>query len=120
MSIQIKEENLGKLLVVRVSGQLVAADYESLVPELERLVKQHGKLCLLFEMTDFHGWNTCATWEDTRFAMNIFYDISRIAMVGEMRWKDGMAMFCRPFMRATIRYFPRADAFRVRSWLDKP
>ena len=56
MSIQLNEENGGKVLVVHVSGKLVKADYEHFVPEFERLVRQHGKLSVLFDMTDFHGW----------------------------------------------------------------
>ncbi len=31
----------------------VSADYEQFVTEFERLVRQHGKLYLLFDMTDF-------------------------------------------------------------------
>ena len=58
MPIQIKEENGGKLVAVQVTGKLVKADYERFVPELDRLTRQHGKLCLLFELTDFHGWGS--------------------------------------------------------------
>ena len=43
MPIQFNEENVGKILVVHVSGKLVKADYEHLVPEFERLFEQHGK-----------------------------------------------------------------------------
>ena len=51
MPIQLNEENDGKLLAVHVSGKLTAADYEHFVPEFERLVKLHGKLRVLFDMT---------------------------------------------------------------------
>ena len=57
MPIQLNEENGGKILVVHVSGKLVKADYEHFVPEFERLVRQHGKLRVLFDMTGFHGWD---------------------------------------------------------------
>ena len=44
MSIQLNEENGGKILIAHVSGKLAKADYEHLVPEVERLVRHHGKL----------------------------------------------------------------------------
>ena len=66
MPIQLNEENGGKILVVHVSGKLVKADYEHFVPEFERLVRQHGKLRVLFDMTGFHGWEAGAVWEDTQ------------------------------------------------------
>ena len=68
MTIQLSEENGGKLLAVHVSGKLEKADYAQFVPEFERLVRQHGKMRVLFDMTDFHGWEASAMWEDTKFA----------------------------------------------------
>lgn len=117
MAIQLKEENGGKILVVHVSGKLVKADYERFLPEFERLVQQHGKLRVLFEMTGFHGWNASAAWEDLKFGVEHFADIERLAMVGEKRWQHGMTTFCKPFTKATVRYFEHADAAAARRWL---
>jgi hypothetical protein len=91
MSIRLNEENAGKVLAVQVSGKLAKADYEQFLPEFERLVRQHGKLRVLFDMTDFHGWEAGAAWEDTKFAIHHYADIEKIAMVGEKRWQQGMA-----------------------------
>ena len=119
MSIQLNEENGGRLLVVKVSGKLVKTDYERFVPRFERLVREHGKLRLLFDMTGFHGWEVSAAWEDFKFGVEHFADIERLAMVGETRWQRGMATFCKPFTKAKIRYFDHADAAAARKWLDE-
>jgi len=63
MTIQLNEENSGKVLTIHVSGKLEKADYVLIVPEFERLIRQHGKLSLLFDMTSFHGWDAGAAWE---------------------------------------------------------
>ena len=119
MPIQLNEENGGKLLAVHVSGKLVKVDYEHFVSEFERLVQKHGKLRVLFDMTGFHGWTLGALWEDTKFAVHHFRDIERLAMVGEKKWQEGMATFCKPFTKATIKYFDHADAAAARAWLDE-
>ena len=119
MPIQLKEENAGKILAVHVSGKLAKADYELFVPEFERLVSQHGKLSVLFDMTGLHGWEAGALWEDTKFAIKHFGDIERLAMVGEKKWQHGMATFCKPFTKATTRYFDQADAAEARKWLGE-
>jgi hypothetical protein len=119
MAILLDEENNGAMLVVHVSGKLLKTDYEQFVPEFERLVLQHGKLRVLFDMTGFHGWEAGALWEDTKFAIKHFADIERLAMVGEKRWQHGMATFCKPFTKATIRYFDHADAAEARNWLGE-
>lgn len=119
MPIQLNEEDGGKILVVRVSGKLAKADYAHFVPEFERLVRLHGKLRLLFDMTDFHGWDAAAAWEDFKLGIKHFADIERLAMIGDKKWQHGMAIFCRPFTKATIRYFDHADATKARKWLDE-
>lgn len=117
MPIQLDEEDGGKVFVVHVSGKLSKEDYEYFVPEFERLVQQHGKLLLLFDMTGFHGWEASALWEDTKFAIKHFSDIEKLAMIGETKWQHGMATFCKPFTKATVRYFEHADAAKAREWL---
>lgn len=119
MTLQLNEENDGKLLIIRVSGKLVKADYEQFVPELERLIRQHGKLRLLFDMTDFHDWEVSAAWEDFKFGIEHFADIERLAMVGEKQWQHGMAILCKPFTKAAVRYFEHADIAEARKWLSK-
>jgi len=119
MPIQLDEEDGGKIVVVDVCGTIVAADYEHFVPEFDRLVLKHGKLRLLFDMTDFHGWTAGALWEDTIFAMHHFADIERLAMLGDEKWQHGMATFCKPFTKAKIRYFEHTQADTAREWLTE-
>lgn len=119
MAIRLNEENGGKVLVVHVSGKLVQPDYERLVPEFERLVRSHGKMRMLFDMADFHGWETAALWEDFKFGVKRFADIERLAMVGEKKWQHAMATLCKPFTQATVQYFDMADAAQARKWLSE-
>lgn len=117
MTIELKEHAGGKVLEVRVAGKLTTDDYEHFLPEVERLMRQHGKVRVLFDMHDFHGWSAGALWEDVKFEMRHFRDIDRLALVGEKKWEADMAGFCRPFTTATIRYFDRAKAEDARRWL---
>ncbi len=119
MPIQLNEEHGGKILVVHVSGKVVKADYEHFVPQFERLVREHGKLLLLFDMTGFHGWDIGALWEDIKFDAKHFADIERLAIVGEKKWQHGMATFCKPFTTAKIQYFDHADAAEALKWLSE-
>jgi hypothetical protein len=119
MAIRLKEEDGGNLIVVHVSGKLEAADYEHFVPEFEKLVRQHGKLRVLFSMVGFHGWEAGALWDDIKFDMKHGSDIERLAMVGEKKWQQGMAAFCKPFTKAKIRYFDHAEEAEARKWLEE-
>ena len=118
MAIELTENNGGKILEVRVSGKLTHEDYERFVPEFERLVKQNGKIRVLFEMSDFHGWKAGAVWDDIKFDAKHFSDIERLAMIGDKRWEKGMSVFCKPFTTAKVRYFDQAQAAEARARLE--
>jgi stage II sporulation SpoAA-like protein len=118
MAVEFQEKADGKVLEVRASGKLTKEDYERFLPEVERLIGQHGKVRMLFEMHDFHGWTAGALWHDIKFDMKHFRDIERLAVVGEKRWEHGMAIFCRPFTTAKIRYFDRSRADEADAWIQ--
>jgi hypothetical protein len=119
MPIQLNEENNGKLLVIHVSGKLVKNDYTDFVPAFERFVKQHGMVRILFDMSDFHGWEASAAWEDFKFGVEHYADIERMAMVGENKWQEAMTVFVKPFTKAQVRYFDHDDAAEARKWLNE-
>lgn len=107
------------MLAIHVSGKLEKADYEHFVAEFERLVSQHGKLRVQFDMNAFHGWEVSAAWEDFKFGVKHFSDIERLAMVGEKKWQHGMAIFCKPFTKAIVRYFDHTNGAEARKWLGE-
>ena len=117
MAVEMMSENGGKIMVVRVSEKLSREDYERFVPEVERLIQQHGTIDLLFEMHDFHGWELSAMWEDTKFGYRHFHDIGHLAIVGEKRWQKNMTMLCKPFTKAEVRYFDQSESQQAREWL---
>ncbi len=119
MSIDLNEESAGTVLVIKLSGKLTKQDYERFVPEVERLVSQHGKIRMLVQMHDFHGWTLSAMWEDVKFAMKEFAHIERLALVGHSKWEAGMAVFCKPFTTATVRYFDESKSDEARKWINE-
>lgn len=118
MAIEFNEMLQGKILEVKLSGKLHKDDYVKFVPLVERLIGQHGKIRMLVEMHDFHGWDMGALWEDIKFDMKHFKDIERLALVGESKWEAGMAAFCKPFTTAEIRYFYTKDIAEARRWIE--
>lgn len=117
MAITLKELDNAKTLQVQLTGKLVKEDYETFLPAVERLVGRHGKIRMLVEMREFHGWTAGALWEDTKFALHHFNAIERLGIVGESKWEQAMAAFCKPFTAAEVRYFDHTQADEARAWV---
>lgn len=120
MPIELSEETGGKILIIHVKGKLLKEDYAQFAPEFERLLREHGKLRVLFDMSGLQGWDAGAAWEDFKFDVKHFSDIERLAMVGDKKWQHGMAAFFRPFTKAKTRYFDQAEASAAQKWLAEP
>ena len=118
MPLEFNELAEGKILVIQASGKLSKADYQHFVPETERLIKQFGKIRVIFEMHDFQGWELAGVWEDMKFDLKHFRDIERLAVVGEKAWEHGMTVFCRPFTTAKIQYFDTSKAKEATNWIQ--
>jgi hypothetical protein len=72
---------------------------------------------VLLDTTGFHGWDAAVLWDEIKFDIKHFADIERLAAVGDKKWQHVMATFCKPFTKATVRYFDHADAAGARKWL---
>ena len=108
----------GKLLHVRVTGKLTKEAYEGFAPLVDQLIQEHGKLRILFEMHEFHGWTAGALWEDIKFDFKHWKDIERLAIVGESKWEEEMAVFCKPFTLAKIHYFDHTKLNEAKTWIE--
>lgn len=117
MTFAIREKLDGKVIEVDVTGKLTKEAYTEFVPITEAAIQRFGKVRILFVMHDFHGWDAGAVWEDIKFDLKHFMHIERLAIVGETKWEKGMAMFCRPFTTAKLKYFDQAQLDEAREWI---
>ncbi len=109
----------GRVLEVRVTGKLTKEAYERFEPMVAYQIEQVGKIRILFVLHDFHGWTAGALWDDTQFELRHCRDIERLAVVGETKWEQGMATFCKPFTSAAIHYFDHANIDEARRWISE-
>jgi hypothetical protein len=117
MSNELKVTADGNVLEVHASGKLTTDFYKEFVPVVDAQIKQYGKLHILFVIHDFHGWTCGALWEDWKFDLHHWKDIERLAIVGESKWEEGMSTFCKPFTKATVKYFDHTQLDAAREWV---
>jgi hypothetical protein len=116
-ALAVRAESDGKLLIVTMIGRLQQRDYANFVSTVDAAVSRHGKVRILLEMHNFHGWSLGAAWEDLKFDLRHFNHIERVAIVGEAPWEMWLGTFFKPFTRATIMYFPKVREANAHAWI---
>jgi hypothetical protein len=102
-----------------MTGKLHDEDYKKFVPLIDAEIAKEGKVNLLAQFHDFHGWDVKALWDDTMFSITHCKKIKRIALVGEKTWEKWMALVCKPFTMAKIQYFDATEFEAAKEWLSQ-
>ena len=106
-----------KVLGFKLSGKLHDEDYKQFVPLVDDAIAKSGKVRILAQFHDFHGWDAHALWDDIKFATTHCNKIERVAMVGDKQWEAWMAKVCKPFTMAKIKYFDASEIEAARAWV---
>jgi SpoIIAA-like len=109
--------NSPTILGFKLGGKLHDEDYKQFVPAIDAALAQYGKVRLLAQFHDFHGWDLHALWDDIKFSTTHCTKIDRIALVGDKTWEKWMAKVCKPFTLAKIRYFDASEIEAAKAWL---
>ena len=115
--IETIETGSRKVLGLKLCGKLHDEDHKQFVPRWETILTGRGKVRLFVEFEDFHGWDLHAAWDDLKLGLKHYSDFERIAMVGDRKWEELMASFCKPFTRAKVKYFERLEVHAAWTWL---
>lgn len=118
MSIQIREKQDGKLMVVRAEGKVTRADMEQFIPYAERLIRQHGKIKMLLEADGFEGWDGDAFLQDMKFGVEHAGDIERMAVVGDKDWHKWAAKLAEPLTEGEVKYFEPSQKTDAGVWIE--
>ena len=110
----VQEPGIG---VFKASGKLTDADYQQFVPRLEEMIHEYGKISVLLELEDFHGWEAKAAWDDFKLGLAHPQDFERIAIVGDQAWEHWIALLAKPFTHARVRYFAHGERNAALDWL---
>ncbi len=94
-------ESSGKTIGYRVVGRLTEADYlDTLIPEIDKNIKEFSRIRVLFLMENFEGWTVGGAWEDFTLGPK-FRDVERLAVVVDETWDEWMTWLFRVFTKVT-------------------
>ena len=112
-------EDLGpRILGIEAVGKITHADYaDTLIPTAEAMMRDGPikVLCVIrSELTDFA---LEAMWDDSKFGMKHWHDISHMALVSDHAWIRAAVSLFAPFYPAKIKLFAIEDLVAAKEWI---
>lgn len=108
-SIAIGVERFDSTLYISMKavGKLTHQDYEAFTPLLEGALAalDSNDVKMLFDATEFTGWELRAAWDDFQIGLRDGNQFSKIAIVGNKDWQSLMASIGSWFISGEINYF---------------
>jgi hypothetical protein len=112
-------EATGPIISTTISGELSITDVRQLQATAIDAIRRCGKISALFVLENFRGWNTQGDWGDVTFLSEHDKDITRIAVVGDEKWRTLIyAFLVKGFRQAAVEYFSLGDLNKARAWLE--
>lgn len=112
----ILPETQGDFVAIECTERLTKLDVDVIGALLESQIEEYHKIALFVEMKDFHGWARGGLWADTKFDLKHHGDFTRIAIVGDQKWEEWMAVLSKPFTSAKVRYYEASQRDSAMNW----
>jgi hypothetical protein len=111
------DQSSGNVLGFKVSGDVVKADYDTLVPAVEAALKTNGKVMVLLDMTEFK-WEKAEAWgADLKFGHEFHHKISKMAIIGDKNWEKWLTKLAEPFYAKEAKFFYPEETDRAWAWM---
>jgi hypothetical protein len=86
----------------KISGEVNAEDYDTLLPKLDQAIAAHGHINLLVLMEDFEGYDGIdAAKADFQFGTHQYRQVEKAAFVSDKKWFERVVKIMDPFTRRT-------------------
>ena len=117
MGLTIREED-GNLMMMRLTGLLKKAELDAVQAAAAKRLGPNTSIKLLIVEVNFKGWERGADWGDLSFYAKYGDKITKIAIVGDPKWKTDLMMFAGAnFRAAPVEFFPSNQIEDARMWL---
>ena len=114
-------ESSGGVLGFKVTGKMTAEDIKHFEPQIEFLIaeRKHKPIGILADLSEMHGAELAARWDEMRFLQKHTDHIARMAVVGADKWEEIVSMFTAgaAVLQAETRYFDSGQILRAWEWV---
>ncbi|MFC0118513.1 SpoIIAA family protein [Pseudoalteromonas xiamenensis] len=118
LSIGIERINAQIFVSLKAVGKLTHDDYQTIIPMLENAMSgiSHPQIDVLFDASDWQGWELQAAWDDFKFGLKHGKEFNKIAVVGAHTSANWLGKVASWFISGQVKFF--ATRMEALDWLD--
>lgn len=117
MSVEVLVDENG-ILAIEVSGKLSYEKFREMQSTMAQSIKRDGRIRVLTIADGFDGWEKEGDWGNLTVQAQLDPFIDRMAIVGEKKWEDLVALFTAKGLRQfPIEFFPLDEIQRANAWI---
>ena len=111
------KQSSGKVVGFKLVDKITDQDFKSFMPEVEKLIAEHGNIRLLMIVVYPERFEPKATWDDLVFWVKDAKYIERLAIVGQKNWEKWLALLEKPFLKTEVKYYNTSRLQDAWNWL---
>ncbi len=111
----------GGVIGFKVSGKMTPEDIKGFEPQIALLIAQrkHKPIGIVADLSEMHGAELAARWDEMRFLQKHTDHIARMAVVGASKWEEIIAILTAgaAVLQSETRYFDTSEILQAWAWV---
>jgi hypothetical protein len=118
MAIELEYED-ANLVIIRGSGVVKRAEADEIKRQVVALIHRYGNINVLIMIEEgFSNLEAFVDWSDDHDDEFIQKHVNRMAIVGDLKWRDSaLLFFLKGYLPFSIEYFKAGQEEFARAWL---
>ena len=107
----------GPLVECEVGGRITHEDYEGILPDLEKVIAEHGALRCVVRMGEIEWIQPRAIMDDLTFDVRHAGDREKVALVTDTRWQEWVTRVWGALLpTVAVKCFAPEDFDQAEAW----
>ncbi len=115
------KESFGGVLGFKVVGKMTAEDIKGIDQQIQYVIneRKHKPIGILADLSEMHGADWKARWDEMRFLQKHTDHIARMAVVGADKWEEIVSMLTAgaAVLQSETRYFDSSEILHAWEWV---
>ena len=114
---KILDSTKKNVITLKVDDKVKKEDYEKIIPILDSMIQEHGKIRCLAEISEMSGVEPAAFWKDLKFSLKHAVKFEKVAVVGTNPFINALSKLSTPFTSAEVKTFDKDEIVKATEWI---